>query len=308
MNKPDTIAVAMTPPAMDVPQPSAPPPRRALIAAVALGALFSPTLYHLLVFARNDDLYSYILLVPFVSAYAAWQKRTALPRRVRQQSRWPSLALLGSGILLACYGLWRNRWGVPTQDELALSMTAFLVSFGGIGLWFFGPAGMRVLRFPFLFLIFLIPIPTALLSAIELVLQHGSAAAARGLFFASGTPVYYHDLGFQLPVITLRVAPECSGIRSTLALALVSLVTAHFFLRSPLHRAALICAVVPLAMVRNGFRIFTIGELCVQSGPQMIDSYAHRHGGPLFFALSLVPFFLLAVLLRRRERARRISA
>jgi hypothetical protein len=33
----------------------------------------------------------------------------------------------------------------------------------------------------------------------------------------------------------------------------------------------------------------------------MIDSPIHRKGGPLFFALALIPFFLLLAFLRRRD-------
>jgi len=33
----------------------------------------------------------------------------------------------------------------------------------------------------------------------------------------------------------------------------------------------------------------------------MIDSFIHRKGGPIFFALSLIPFFLLLVFLRRKD-------
>lgn len=34
----------------------------------------------------------------------------------------------------------------------------------------------------------------------------------------------------------------------------------------------------------------------------MIDSSIHHRGGPIFFALSLIPLFLLLVWLRRQER------
>jgi hypothetical protein len=33
----------------------------------------------------------------------------------------------------------------------------------------------------------------------------------------------------------------------------------------------------------------------------MINSYIHRHGGPIFFALSLIPFFLLLAIVRKSE-------
>ena len=62
-------------------------------------------------------------------------------------------------------------------------------------------------------------------------------------------------------------------------------------------------AVIPLGIVRNGFRIYTIAMLCVHIDPEMINSPLHRRGGPVFFALSLLPFFALLFLLQKSEKA-----
>jgi len=104
-----------------------------------------------------------------------------------------------------------------------------------------------------------------------------------------------------LPGFSLDVAPECSGIHSSLVLLITSLLAGHLFLRVPWKRAVLTLAVIPLAILRNAVRILTIGELCVHVSPTMINSYIHRRGGPIFFAFSLVPFFLLLYYLRRSE-------
>ena len=116
-------------------------------------------------------------------------------------------------------------------------------------------------------------------------------------------PFLRDGLEFRLPDITLQVAPECSGIHSTWVLFITSLVAGQMILRRPWSRVLLCLVVLPLALLRNGFRVFVIGELCVHLGPRMIDSPIHHRGGPLFFALSLVPFFLWLYFLRQRERA-----
>jgi exosortase C (VPDSG-CTERM-specific) len=170
--------------------------------------------------------------------------------------------------------------------------------------------GGRLLRahlFAVVFLIFLVPLPTAWENAIEIFFQYTSAEAAALLFAVTGSSVFRDGLVFQLPGITIQVAQECSGIRSSLVLFITSLVAGHMFLQSPWRRAALTLVVIPLAIVRNGFRIYTIGWLCVHVSPTMIDSAIHRHGGPLFFALSLIPFFLLLLWLRWSERRLRSS-
>jgi exosortase/archaeosortase family protein len=59
--------------------------------------------------------------------------------------------------------------------------------------------------------------------------------------------------------------------------------------------------IIPLAILRNGFRILVIGVLCVNIAPQMIQSLVHRLGGPVFFVLSLTPFFLVLWWLRKGD-------
>jgi exosortase/archaeosortase family protein len=111
-----------------------------------------------------------------------------------------------------------------------------------------------------------------------------------------------HGTVFELPGIVLRVAQECSGIRSSWVLFITGLLASHLFLRTRWRRVALVAFLIPLGILRNGFRIFVIGMLCVHIGPWMIDSPLHHQGGPIFFALSLVPLFLLLLWLRRQER------
>jgi exosortase C (VPDSG-CTERM-specific) len=166
---------------------------------------------------------------------------------------------------------------------------------------FLGSGTMRTIAFPVGLLIFTVPFPGVLQGWMEWFLQHSSAQAADVLFRMSATPIFRQGLVFELPGFSLEVAPECSGIHSTLVLFITSLLAGHLFLRTPWNRALLTLGVIPLAILRNGLRIFTIGQLCVHVSPDMINSYIHRHGGPIFFALSLIPFFLLLVILRKSE-------
>jgi exosortase C (VPDSG-CTERM-specific) len=165
-----------------------------------------------------------------------------------------------------------------------------------------GGAAMRALAFPFFLLVFMIPFPVPLRHGIETALQHGSAEVADWMLSLAGTPFWRQGMLFRLPGISLEVAPECSGIHSTLVLFITSLLAGQLLLRRTWKRTVLWLAVIPLALLRNGFRVFVISELCVHVSPQMIDSPIHHHGGPVFFVLSLAPFFLLLYFLRKGER------
>jgi exosortase C (VPDSG-CTERM-specific) len=273
-----------------------------LVSGLLIVAFLGP-LRDLVEFSWANNLYSHILLIPFISVYLIWLRKGELVQESKPVAWWagvPTLAI-GAGTLAFYWCELNGHWHPPTEDYLALMVSSLLCLFWGSAFVCLGPSGMRQLAFPFAFLVFMIPLPSSVVQQVESWLQHGSAEVAYWLFSLSGTPVLRSGTFFQLPGLSLQVAPECSGIHSTLVLFISSLLGGYLLLRTGWRRTALALAVVPLAFLRNGFRIFVIGELCVNVSPEMINSYIHRKGGPIFFTLSLIPFFVLLLLLRRSE-------
>jgi exosortase C (VPDSG-CTERM-specific) len=223
------------------------------------------------------------------------------PRAVRPATGLAAIFFAGGLIVLVLW-LAAGMTATAIENYLAPVILSFLLFFVGVIAWCFGKEFLKTFAFPVALLVFMIPFPTVLRDAIDTFLQHGSAAVANGLFVVSNLSFYKEGLIFHLPGINIRVASECSGIHSTLALLITSLLAGYLFLRKPWNRAILALVVIPLALLRNGFRIFVIGQLCAQIGPQMIDSPIHHHGGPIFFILSLIPFFLLLVYLIKFDR------
>lgn len=275
------------------------------LATLGLVLCFGMPLWNLVWFAADSELYSYILLIPFISGYLVWQNRRSLPPGSPPARKAAVGFLLAGTVVMVVYWLFlRSRWKLAEDDYLAVMMVSFLLFFFGAGCLFLGRARLRAVLFPLGFLIFMVPLPAAVVGGIESFLQSGSAAVAQGFFRLAGTPFLQDGLVFQLPGITIQIARECSGIHSSLALFITSLLASYLLLRTPWKRAVFILAVIPLGILRNGFRVFTIGELCVHIGPHMVDSPIHHKGGPIFFVLSLLPLGLLLVLLYKSERAR----
>jgi exosortase C (VPDSG-CTERM-specific) len=264
---------------------------------------FCPVLWRLMQFAAGSELYSYILLVPFVSFYLAWSKRGSSTTG-SAPPRWLALILFLTGALLLAGYWFANRSAVvlTEDDRLALTTASFVAVFFGVCCLFLGKDKLRTHSFPLGFLVFMIPFPTFVRNGIESLLQHGSADVAYGMFRLSGMPIFRQGLAFQLPGFRMEVAPECSGIHSSLVLFVTSLVAGYLFLTTPWKRALLALLVIPLGILRNAFRIFVIGQLCVHVGPHMIDSDIHHRGGPVFFALSLVPLVWLLFVLHKSDR------
>ncbi len=268
---------------------------------VILCAAFALPLRQFATYARQSEVHSYVLLIPFVTAYLIYVRWKHLSREL--SSAWGFALLLaaaGAGALLASQhfvDLGQNDY----MTLIALSFVCFVIA--GTFL-FLGSRWAHSAMFPLFFLAFMIPLPEAAVDFLENASKEASAEVANWLFLISGTPALRTGTIFQLPGMTIEVAKECSGIRSSLVLVITSVLAAHMFLRTTWRRALLVAAVIPLGLLRNGLRILVISLLCVHIGPEMINSVIHRRGGPVFFVASLIPLFVVLWWLRRGEGQR----
>jgi exosortase C (VPDSG-CTERM-specific) len=277
--------------------------------AFVLLLCFAMPLWQWVGFAAHSALYSYVLLVPFISAYLLWvfagklHSHISLPEERlnrRRRAHVLACAFITLGLLALGGGLWLGRgtqW-LP-QDRLASLIFPFVCFLVAAGIFTF--RDLQLPLFPLLFLVFLVPFPLPVEHAFEKFLQHSSAIAASVLLIASGMPVFRSGTVFRLPGFSMEVAPECSGIHSTIVLSITSLIAACLLLQRPWTRTIFVLAIVPLGILRNAFRIFILGQLCVRVDPAWINSDLHHRGGPIFFIISLAPLFLLLWWLRKRE-------
>lgn len=269
---------------------------------LALTGCFVRPLYALLQYSLHNEFFSYIPLIPFISLYLVWLKKAELPRWTGGSWKWALAPALGAvALLIGWHYAFEAGWLDQKEDYLTFAIAGYLLFATAGCLAFFGSAISRALAFPLAFLAFMIPMPGAMLDAVTTFFQYTSAYTAVGMLKAAFMPVYLSDLTLNLPAFPIIVAPECSGIHSTMVLLITAFLAGHLFLRTGWKRVFLVVMVIPLAILRNGFRIFVISELCVRVSHDMINSPIHRHGGPLFFALSLIPFFAVLFWLRKSE-------
>src|SRR6266536_3357845 len=277
--------------------------------AIVLLVVYVRPLLVLISYVAGSHLHSYILLVPFVSAYLLYLRRDQLPKKYVIDLPL-AIVSLAAGLGVLAFTYWLNFAGLAPADNghLVLLTLSFLCCLVAGGFFFFGRGWMRAAAFPLAYLIFMVPMPDAMADALETVSKYASAEVANVLFHLSGTPILRAGRVFQLPNITIEVAQECSGIRSSWVLFMTSILAANLFLKTSWRRTVLVAFIIPLGILRNGFRILVIGLLCVNVGPQMIHSPIHTRGGPIFFVLSLIPLLLLLWWLRKGEiRARSVE-
>ena len=269
-----------------------------LLLLFAAVAWFWQPLVLLFSLTQQQEHYSHIVLIPWLSLYVLFLDRKAIFAS-REWSPWLGSLVIGMGAL----GYWSADAAIFAPDHLSMTILALVVMCWGIFVSCFGIALCRKVLFGLVFLLFMVPLPSFLLEAIIEFLQRSSAEATDILFSLLGVPVFRQGFVFSLSNFTIHVAEECSGIRSALSLFITSLVAGHFFLRSAWMKGGLVAVVVPLAIVKNAFRIVGLSLLANYVDPAFItDSALHRKGGIPLFLVSLVVLFSLVWLLRRFEK------
>ena len=246
----------------------------------------------------KDETYSHIPFVPVVSAFFIFREYpTIFARPARGWKISGAIALAGTASLILAR---LNPWHWSQSGQISLLVFGFVLVWAGAFGLFFGDNAMRRASFPLLFLLFAIPIPSPLLSDIIVLLQRGSADAVSVAFRIIAVPVVRHGFDFALPGVTIEVAEECSGIRSTLALVMTAVLAGHLWLKS-FPRTLLLCiATVPISIAKNALRIAVLSWLAIYVDPQyLLGNIHHQYGGILFFGFGLLAMGITLVLLQR---------
>jgi exosortase len=249
----------------------------------------------------RDDECTYILLILPISAALIFIERRPLRTMITLDLR-VGAALFAFAALLASLGLIRPA-ALSPDVLLSTEMIALVSSWVAAFVLCFGRRAARSVLFPLIFLLGLVPIPRAALDVIVVLLQQGSADSADWLFYACGVPVAQHGVLLSIPGLTVQVAQECSSIRSSSMLLLMTIVLAQLILRSPWRRALLIALVIPLSVAKNGLRIFTIAMLVTRVDRSYFTGKLHREGGFIFLSIALLAVFAVLWILRRQERS-----
>jgi len=268
----------------------------------ALWALSLSLWWHSLIatltLALAGDAYTHILLVFPISIALVYLERNT----VRFTVEWgfkSGVALMLLGLLATAIAKWSAA--ISVDARLSWNMFALVIFWIGCIVLCFGLRTFRSLVFPLCFLFLIVPIPEFALSRTVEWLQQQSALAARIMFRCAGVPVTQDGIMLSIPNLDIEVARECSSIRSSLMLVITTTVMSHLLLRSWWRKAVLVAVSVPLSVVKNGLRIFVIGELGTRVNPEFLDGNLHHHGGILFLALALGGVSVLLWLLRRTE-------
>ena len=254
---------------------------------------------HLLSFAYTTGDQSYILLVPVLSAMLVFRDRdNVFAHTSRTGLTRSSMAGFATGIVLIGVGYLLPARSESEMVATALGLIAFWV---GAHVYCFGEASARAALFPLGMLLWMVPIPAAIIDWLTAFLRDGSTELVAVMFRASGVPVFRDGYFFHLPGQSIEVAKECSGIRSSLCLMLLTMVIAHESLRGNARRSILMVATIPIVILKNGIRIVSLTLLAIYVDPSFLTGPLHHQGGIVFFLIGMAILVPIIALLRKGD-------
>jgi exosortase len=231
------------------------------------------------------------LVIPIAIALV-WFHRKKLRAAHKEGSNW-GLAFIAAGFVLVLLG---TRAQQPRLTMLAIPCLIF-----GIVLFLWGRQVARILAFPIGFLVFMIPVGA--LQQTSFRLQFLITGAINALSPLVG--IKLNTIGTTLSPVDnswgFDIAEGCSGIRSLVAIIMLTAIYTHIFEKAWWKKTVLLASSIFFAIIANVGRIFTIIIIAKMGYPKLAGGIYHEYSGFISFPVALGAMLLCHKLLNLRS-------
>ncbi len=255
-----------------------------LVALVGFAVMFLPSYWQASQSFWQRDEFGHAPLILAIAAWLMWQRR----HDIQAHATPAPVKVAGTLFVLASIAYVTGRALSMASVEFFsqwMVVACVLLVLGGRG-------ALRVAWFPWVYLLFMVPLPATFVDAIT-----GPLKAAISILVVDGL----HSLGYPIAragvMITigqyqLLVADACSGLNSMFSLA--ALGTLFIYLvaadRTLLHRVVLVAAIVPIAFAANVVRVVALVLVTYHLGDDAGQGFLHGAAGFVLMAVSLLAF------------------
>ena len=252
-----------------------------LVAPLLIGflALYVPV-YLDLRYAWASDEQGHGPIILAVSLWLIYAKRLDLGRITAQPA-----ALLGTLCLVA--GLLLYTTGV-VLDILLFSVSSQIVVLAGLFLRFGGVPALRLVWFPLVFMLFMVPLPEQLVAAVTGPLKSAVSVVASDLLYRLGYPIGRAGVVLTVGPYQLLVADACAGLNSMFTLEALGLLYMNLMnYKSALRNTILAVLLVPIAFMSNITRVIILVLVTYSFGDEAGQGFVHGFAGMVLFMVAL---------------------
>ncbi len=232
-------------------------------------------------------------IVPLFSVALLWHRRRELAASVGAPS-WRGLACVALGLFFFWVGL--------RGDQVRISQIGMFWTLWSLSYAICGGAFARLTLFPAVFLLFTVPL--SFLDIFTVKLRFLTSSLAAGLLNGVGIPVVRTGTGLHCLAgegFNLDVADPCSGLRSIFALSALTAAYAYVTQKTLLKKWILFLCAVPVAVLGNLARIFSIAVVAKFCGQEVATGFYHDYSGYVVFLVGILAVMQIGAWLQGKK-------
>jgi exosortase B len=230
------------------------------------------------VWATDEQGHGPIILA--VSGWLLFRRRHELAALQAQAMPW-----LGWPILVFCLALYALG---RSQDIMMFMVGSQIGVLVALLLIFKGRAALRLLWFPLFFMLFMVPLPEALVASVTAPLKSAVSAIASSLLYAAGYPVGRSGVIMTVGPYQLLVADACAGLNSMFTLEALGMLYMNLMAyTNPVRNVVLAILLVPTAFAANIVRVMILVLVTYHFGDEAGQGFVHGFAGMVLFIVAL---------------------
>ena len=261
---------------------------------ILAAAIYTPSFFKLYN-VRWDLLdYTHAYFILPVSLWLIWRRRDQIKESV--QNYKPGNNLLGLAVLF--FSIILFLFG--SRFDYSLIITFSIIPFiFGLSYYLYGIKTVKLLSFPVLYLLLLIPPPMSLLDSITLPMRYAISAATEVVLGFANYPISREGLLLTIGYNDIFMGQPCSGFRSLITLLSLGIVYIYISDTKLFNKFILAAFIVPLALLGNLVRVVTLCLITFYFGEEAGQGFFHNFSGIVMFIITILGLIGIESLLNK---------
>ena len=223
---------------------------------------------------------SYGWYIPLFSLYVLWQER----RKIVESLGKPSAV----GLVFVLPSLFVGFLGIRGL-QVRFEILGFIGLLFGLTWTFFGRRTVGSVIFPIGFLLFCLPLHSYL-DLVTIHLRLLAVSIATGVLQGCGVEIVRQGTMMASPTgaFAIDIAEPCSGLRSLFAMMALTAGYAYFTQPTWFRRGLLFVLSIPIAILGNVARIFSIVVIAATCSSDFATGFYHDYSGYIVFLVAIL--------------------
>jgi exosortase B len=176
-----------------------------------------------------------------------------------------------------------------SQSIQMLEIASFIGLLLALILIVYGGHALKTQWFPFFFMLFMIPLPGAMVSALTMPMKMAVSYVTENILFWAEYPIARTGVILQIGQYQLLVADACAGLQTLLTLEALGL----FYLNIVKHTSAfrniaLAILIIPISFTANVIRVISLTLITYYFGDAAGQGFLHGFAGMVLFITALL--------------------